>query len=661
MKSKINAVIAVVICLLMTASVFTACGKKDNGDTTTTLLPDDTWSPGTETYTPVKITDVELADIVKEALGDDAADFDGNLSSLTDDQLSKVKQTAAKKGYVLSTDEDGKTVIMKDNVPITQVNSSVYDEVLSKADVTNGDKVTPSEYDKISSAADENGVTAVTNDNGGVTIVDKVTTTKITGNNTTTKINANVTTTKKGSNSTTASSGGNNNTGTIPSYSFTTENATLAVNNTAVTKSKGSAFSNGAHCIYQKNAQSTDGSVVAVGSTMENSEGKSTDYSNALIVMYDKDGTKSWDKVISGDSLTSFEDVAFLSDGSIIAVGQTMAEDLVSDSAYKCKGTLEGVMCKFTATGKLKWTKIVGGSQGDMVYAVCETSDGGYVIGGKSASTDGDFKNSGSGAVKAYVAEYDENGNKTWLSALSGTKHSAVHDVVVASDGSVYAAIESICVDGDYIGLDGNDSTRRYSVIAKFSSSGSSLWKKSYYESGLVSIKNLCIGNDGGVVAAGNYTTGSSGLTDGSFKSFHNGGMPGTYDGVIVKVDAGGNTKWSLPLIGFQNDMISGITRINGGYAVCGYTSSSNRDFALTNYGEYDSFVYTITTGGSAQAYTSVGGSVSDRAMGICGTGTAVTICGASTSSDKDFADLGAKSDGEHSVAFIYKFKITQQ
>ena len=674
MKKNTKSLIAVILCLILTAAVFTACGKKGETGESTTLSPDESWAPGGETYQPVTITDVELAEIVKEALGDDAKDFNGDLSSLSSAQLSKVKQTAALNGYIVTKDEDGKTVIQKDNIGVTEVESSVYDEILSEAGLENGKKVTPSQYDRVSRKADEMGVTAVTNKNGDVTIIQKETTIApaTQGNTANTRTpqssqNANNSSTTAGTQPPTQSSPTtkNINTGSPvggggTSYQWnSTTAAPPTINIIAVNKDKGLAYGNGPHATFSKNVMDSNGNVIAVGSTLADAKGKSAASSSGLIVKFG-DSKVEWSKIIDGQELTAFNDVAILKDGSIVAVGDTLSSTIVPDSAFKCKGTVEGLICKFSAAGKLQWTKIFGGSQGDIIYAVTPTSDGGFLIGGKSTSSDFDLKNTGSSKVKAFISKMDADGNIKWTEALSGTLHNSIYDLEISQDGSIYAAIESICDDGDYKDLDGADGSRRYSVIAKFSSTGKKQWLRSFYEGGSVIIKNICTyGND--VVAAGHYSAGRTGVTSGSFKKLYNGGQAGTYDGIVLKLNSDGSTVWQTPLIGFQNDYVTGIVPVSGGFAVSGYTSSTNRDFAFDGKGDNDSFVYMISSGGRTLCANNVGGSRSDRALGICGSGYSVAICGGSVSSDADFANLGAKSDGENSIAFSYKFTLEKK
>lgn len=673
MKKNTKSIIAVVLCLILTAAVFTACGKNGTDGESTTLSPDESWAPGGETYQPVTITDVELAEIVKEALGDEADDFNGDLSSLSSSQLSKVKQTAALNGYIVSKDDDGNTVIQKDNIGVTEVESSVYDEIIKEAGLEDGKKVTPSQYDRVSRKADEMGATAVTNKNGDVTIIQKETTspaiqpTSKNGSNTRATQSAQSTDapapTTEGTQPHTQASPTTRNINTGgggTSYQWKSTTAPPPeINIIAVNKSKGLAYGTGPHAIFSKNVMDSSGDVIAVGSTLATEKGKSSDNSSALIVKFGENKIE-WSKIIDGQELTSFNDVAILKDGSIIAVGDTLSETIVPDSAFKCKGTVEGLICKFSSNGKLQWTKIFGGSQSDIIYAITPTSDGGFLIGGKTTSTDFDLKDTGGGKVKAFISKMDADGGLKWTRTLGGTKHNSVYDLEISQDGSIYAAIESICDDGDYKGLDGADGSRRYSVIGKFKSNGEKLWLKSFYEGGSVIIKNIsAFGND--VVAAGYYTSGRTGVNSGSFKKLYNGGQAGTYDGIVLRVNSEGNPMWYVPLIGFQNDYVTGIVPVSGGFAISGYTSSTNRDFAFDNKGETDSFVYIVSAGGKALCANSVGGSGSDRALGICGSGYNVALCGGSVSSDADFADVGAKSNGEFAVAFNYKFTLQKK
>ena len=399
MKNRTLSIIAVILCLLVTASVFTACNKnKDDGETTT-LAPDESGAPGSEPYQPVEITDVELVDLVKEALGDEASDFKGDISSLNQDQISKVKQAAAVKGYAIK-EENGKVSFQKDNAEVTEVESSKYNRIMSKAGVTDvSQTVNASQYAVISKEAESQGAQAVTNEKGNVTIVSRVGRQQATRNSSASR-NANspddVTsagTTASGQQST--QSGDENKFTPSPTtrnianggkettaYSFTSGGGTLYVNTKAIENDSASAYGGAEfNSIFKKTAMNEDGEVFSVGSTFSNAKKNAQDYSSALIAGFTEKGKLDWSYVIDGGKPTSFEDVAILKDGSIIAVGDTASSTIVSDAEFKCKNTIEGLICKYSQNGKREWIKLFGGGGGDIIYAVAATDDGGFLIG----------------------------------------------------------------------------------------------------------------------------------------------------------------------------------------------------------------------------------------------------------------------------------------
>ena len=113
------------------------------------------------------------------------------------------------------------------------------------------------------------------------------------------------------------------------------------------------------------------------------------------------------------------------------------------------------------------------------------------------------------------------------------------------------------------------------------------------------------------------------------------------------------------PLIGFESDYVKDIVKIKGGYAVTGYTTSSNRDFPVSNKGDNDIFIYTFNEYGTKKNIYSLGGSASDNSFGICSDGSeSVYICGSTNSGDGYFAECSAKGSEGTAVGFISRFEL---
>ena len=173
MENKHNAVISVLICLVLIASIFTACSKKGDEASSTTLKPNDTWIEGIKvTYPNVQITGVELAEIVAGALGDEFSDFnDDSLGTLTPEQLDQVIDYAEQNGYIVETDANGNIIIKKPDIPTTELSSEEYNDLYEQASVSDPANLTPEEEERLSEVIQENDYEVVTNEAGSTQVV----------------------------------------------------------------------------------------------------------------------------------------------------------------------------------------------------------------------------------------------------------------------------------------------------------------------------------------------------------------------------------------------------------------------------------------------------------------------------------------------------------
>ena len=674
MKNKFTSKLCVLMCFVIILSTFAACSIKKNDDNSTTapVIPNNEWVGGVDTYVPVTITNVELVELVSEALGEEASGFNGDLSTLTPEQLEKVENLAADKGLVVEKDDNDNTVIKKEDVPATNVTPEQYTQIMNQVSVKDPSNVSPSEYAEISKVAATNNLVAISKPGSSeVAIVKPISTTArpsvpvtnpavVTNNTTVTNKPVTSPNTKKTTSAVYVP--------VAPSY--VAPMGTTAADVSDLSTGWVATTGTPAGCVFWDNEATADGGVVNVGYTYQSKDGKTLEYTSGVIVKYSAKGNVEWTKIIGGsasrdgssiNAKTSFENVAVLNDGSIIVVGETRAEDITAPSEYKCKGTIEGIAVKLNSKGDVVWTKLYGGSKGDMIHSVHATSDGGFVIGGKSESTDFDLKDLGSQAIKAFIFKCDTNGNIQWRQALSGSKHNTVEDLEVSPSGEIYANIACFSGDGEFADIKGTQSANRTTVVVKLNSSGNILWKTAFYDNGVTNVYAMDIAHDGGVVIAGNYSVRAEGTGEGTtFEGFYNGGSAGTMDGAIIKVNSNGTTGWVRTIVGFEHDFVTGIVAIPGGYAVSGYSKSSNRDFKLTNVGDFDNFVYTVTTKGKLKTIYGFGGSMTDNARGLCTDGKSIYVCGSTNSADGIFANGSVKSNGELPVCFVNRYEISK-
>ena len=178
MKNKFTARLSIFMCLVLIISCFAACGIKDD-NITTTLAPDDSWQSGTG-YDKVIISQAELVGLVEDALGNDMpGNFNGDLNTLTPEQLNKVESFAKDEGLTVEKDENGDTVIKKEEIPTQEASKDEIKDLFNKLSIKDPSNLSDEEIEELSKVAGDEGLIVQTKPDGEVVVVKPVTTTRI--------------------------------------------------------------------------------------------------------------------------------------------------------------------------------------------------------------------------------------------------------------------------------------------------------------------------------------------------------------------------------------------------------------------------------------------------------------------------------------------------
>ena len=259
---------------------------------------------------------------------------------------------------------------------------------------------------------------------------------------------------------------------------------------------------------------------------------------------------------------------------------------LTSDGGYAIAGVTNSFgagnrdmyIVKISSTGSLQWTKTVGGSINDFAQSIIQTTDGGYAIAGFTASF-------GTGSYDIYIIKLSSTGLLQWSKTLGGTNEDYAYSIVQATDGGYAVAGYT-----KSFGIGGYDM-----YIAKLSSTGSLQWSKTVGGTNDDYAYSIVQATDGGYAIAG--VTKSYGA--------------GSDDMYIVKLTSIGSLQWSRTVGGTNEDYAYSIVQAtDGGYAVAGYTKS----FGI---GGYDMYITKLSSTGSLQWSSTVGGANEDYAYSI--------------------------------------------
>lgn len=151
-----------------------------------------------------------------------------------------------------------------------------------------------------------------------------------------------------------------------------------------------------------------------------------------------------------------------------------------------------------------QWDKTFGGTDADLLFAIEQTADGGYMIGGASLSDAGEDKYSPTNGMYDYwVVKTDNSGTKQWDYGFGGIDFDDLYTLQQTTDGN-YILGGASTSDAIF----GNDKTENsrggedYWII-KITSNGLKLWDKTFGGTGNDELRSLQQTADGGFILGG--------------------------------------------------------------------------------------------------------------------------------------------------------------
>lgn len=208
------------------------------------------------------------------------------------------------------------------------------------------------------------------------------------------------------------------------------------------------------------------GGYVVVGESISNDGDFSghhgtTPNEDLLVMKLDNSGNIQWQKFYGG----SLDDVAhyvtLTPEGGFLIAGATNSTD--GDVSIN-KGKKDYWILKLRSNGKIAWQKTYGGSNGEAARFIDRSNDGGYVVAGECASSDGDVITN-HGQNDCWVIGIDAHGNLKWQKSLGGSSDDSGKSVAQLSDGSVVVGCSSNSTNGDVTDHHGLSGTTDFWIV----------------------------------------------------------------------------------------------------------------------------------------------------------------------------------------------------
>ena len=273
-------------------------------------------------------------------------------------------------------------------------------------------------------------------------------------------------------------------------------------------KSLGGISSDQAYSIQQ----TSDGGYIVAGSTFSN-DGNVTGFHGSVdywIVKLNSSGVILWEKCLGGTGGEDAYSIQQTSDGGYIIAGQSNSND---GNVSGNHGGIDYWVVKLNDTGSIQWEKSLGGSGDDIAHVIRQTSDGGYIVAGVSNSTNGEVTGN-HGLGDCWVVKLNDTGAVQWQKSFGGSNEDEGWSVQQTSDGGYIVGSRSKSNNGD---VSGNHGGYDYWVV-KINDTGAIQWQKSFGGSGddyLMSIKQI---SNGGYIVAG-WTFSNNGDVSGNHGS----------------------------------------------------------------------------------------------------------------------------------------------
>ena len=251
---------------------------------------------------------------------------------------------------------------------------------------------------------------------------------------------------------------------------------------------------------------------------------------DVYLIKTDGGGDEQWSSSFGGPGWDGAYAVRQTSDGGYVVAGKTESYGSGDADAYLIKTDEEG---------KERWSKFFGGPDADWASSVIQAADGGYVLAGVTRSF-------GEGVRNVYLVKTDQKGDEEWSRTFGDQQTTVVWWVWSAQQTSDGGYVIAFVAGGD-------------AYLLKTDGQGREQWRRSFggeMADGAWSVQQT---SDGGYVVAGDTESYGAGGTD-------------VY---LVKTDSEGVEQWSSTFGGPRDEFAWSIRQTaDGGYVVAGKTDS---------------------------------------------------------------------------------------
>ncbi|HRA58293.1 MAG TPA: T9SS type A sorting domain-containing protein [Bacteroidia bacterium] len=399
--------------------------------------------------------------------------------------------------------------------------------------------------------------------------------------------------------------------------------------------------------------QTSDGGYILGGHSSSGISGDKTENFQGgfdyWVVKLDSKGNIQWQNTIGGSFFDELYSIQQTSDGGYILGGRSNS-DISGDKTENSQGDFDYWVVKLDASGNIQWQNTIGGNNSDYLTSIQQTTDGGYILGGYSRSSiSGDKTEDNQGPDDYWVVKLDPTGNIQWQNTIGGNSVDQLTSIQQTNDrGYILGgwSLSNISIDKTENSFGGSD----YWVV-KLDSIGNIQWQNTIGGNSDDILNSIQQTSDGG------YILGGSSYSDISGDKTEN--SQGDFDYWVVKLDVSGNIQWQNTIGGSGNDELYSIQQItDGGYFLGGHSNSGiSGDKTESSQGDFDYWVVKLDASGNILWQNTIGGNYDDWLYSVQQTSDGGYILGGY--SDADIS--GDKAEDSQGYFDYWVVKLTDE
>ncbi len=376
----------------------------------------------------------------------------------------------------------------------------------------------------------------------------------------------------------------------------------------------------GADDYLMKIQQTSDGGYILGGPSCSGISGNKTEahvgsesFEDFWIVKINSIGDIEWQNNIGGTGADYLYTLNQTSDGGYI-VGGRSSSPISGEKTEAVIGSSDFWVIKLNASGNIEWQNTIGGSTGDYLRVAIQTADGGYIIGGESSSgISGDKTESSMGDYDYWVLKLNAAGSIEWQNTIGGNNLDKLYSIIICPDGGYLLGGNSLSgISGDKTEINLGDLDY---WIVKIDETGIIEWQNTIGGSQKETLNNIEPTDDGGYLIGGSSWSSISGdKTEVAWDI----SSPYTPDFWYVKINSSGIMEWDKTFGGTSYDELFAVKQSqDGGYLLGGYSVGGiSGDLTDASNGQEDYYLIKLQAECSPFA-TEICNSLDDNCNGL--------------------------------------------